>query len=364
MNKKIKNGKNHIEIMKHFRCSVWGEIEVSPLALSIIDTFEMQRLQWIRQTGFAYKVFPTATSSRFEHSLGVYHVTKVIIETLNKTIIEDCDKIDHRTKELITIVALVHDLGHGPFSHLFDTFLSKQKSSSSEIPKLHEQRSCFIFCRMVQKYNLDFRPKEVEWICRRILTPPFDKWYDTLVSNPYSSFDTDKIDYLKRDANHFGLHCSFDFDRILKNIRIIEGRLCFCEKIKMEIDKFFIMREEMHRSIYRHPTVQKFDTQFLELLSRYATFDYDTLDSFLLLHDAKLLDLLPLPQRIEFETRSWKTFHEPFHVVDYYDEQREIAMINLLWYCRKYPQTYFFWKSKYPESILKDDSLKNTAIDL
>ena len=160
MNKKSKLKKSHIEIMKHFRCSVWGEIEVSPLALSIIDTFEMQRLQWIRQTGFAFKVFPTATSSRFEHSLGVYHVTKLVIDALDKTITNDDDRIDDRTKELITIVGLIHDIGHGPFSHLFDTFLSKQDPSFVKIPKLHEERSCCIFRNMVQKYNLDFQPND------------------------------------------------------------------------------------------------------------------------------------------------------------------------------------------------------------
>ena len=75
-------------MVKNFRCSIWGDIEVSQLALSIIDTWEFQRLHYIKQTSLAYKVFPTATSSRFEHSLGVYHITKVIIEHLEKDI--DC----------------------------------------------------------------------------------------------------------------------------------------------------------------------------------------------------------------------------------------------------------------------------------
>ena len=104
---------------KNFRCSIWGEIEVSSLALSIIDTWEFQRLHYIKQTGLAYKVFPTATSSRFEHSIGVYHITKIMIEHLEKSV-EDENKLNNREKELLCIVGLVHDIGHGPFSHLFD----------------------------------------------------------------------------------------------------------------------------------------------------------------------------------------------------------------------------------------------------
>ena len=68
--------------MKQFHCSIWGEIEVSDLALSIIDTFIFQRLHYIKQTGLAYKVFPNAIGTRFAHSLGVYHLTKTIINEI------------------------------------------------------------------------------------------------------------------------------------------------------------------------------------------------------------------------------------------------------------------------------------------
>ena len=64
--------------MKHFRDSIWGEIILSNLAVSIIDTRHFQHLHHIRQTGAAYKVFPSANTTRFEHSIGVYHITKMI----------------------------------------------------------------------------------------------------------------------------------------------------------------------------------------------------------------------------------------------------------------------------------------------
>ena len=148
--------------MKNFRCSIWGDIEVSPLALSIIDTWEFQRLHYIKQTGFAYKIFPSATSSRFEHSIGVYHITKYIINHLQKNI--DCqDQLSERDVDLISIIGLVHDLGHGPFSHTFDYWLKTQNSTI--IPRDHEERSVLVLKRVALKYKIDMTKEEVEWIC-------------------------------------------------------------------------------------------------------------------------------------------------------------------------------------------------------
>lgn len=323
--------------MKHFRCSVWGEIEVSELAMSIIDTWEMQRLHYIKQTGFAYKVFPTATSSRFEHSIGVYHVTKEIMLVLEKNL-PFSERLSERKKELISIVSLIHDLGHGPYSHLFDRFLENYPNPG--ISKEHETRSCDIFRNMVSKYNLEFSSDEVDWICTRIICPPYDMWYDTLVYNPYSSFDTDKLDYLIRDAKHFGYQCSFDFDRIMKNIRIIHDRLCFCERIQNNVEQLFTMRDDMHQSIYRHPTIQKFDQKFLSLLtpSRVAL---ESMDDFLHLTDQSLLDCIPWKERTSFETRQWPEFATQ-KCVHYRDFQKKIAMENLPWFSRKNPTKYFF----------------------
>lgn len=323
--------------MKHFRCSVWGEIEVSELALSIIDTWEMQRLHYIKQTGFAYKVFPTATSSRFEHSLGVYHITKEMISMVEKKL-PVSERLSERKKELISIVGLLHDVGHGPYSHLFDRFLEQYPNPGLSIH--HEKRSCDIFRRMVLHYDLKFSNEEVEWICVRILSPPYDMWYDTLVCNPYSSFDTDKIDYLIRDARHFGYQCTFDLDRIMKNIRIIHERLCFCERIQKNVEQLFSMREDMHQSIYRHPTIQKFDEKFLSLLST-CNFHLQSLDDFLRLTDHTLLEKIPWEQRVKLETRQWPEFtkHQPSF---YSDSQKKIAMENLPWFSRKTPTKYFF----------------------
>lgn len=327
--------------MKNFRCSIWGDIEVSPLALSIIDTWEFQRLHYIKQTGFAYKIFPTATSSRFEHSIGVYHITKYIINHLQKNI--DChDQLSERDVDLISIIGLVHDLGHGPFSHTFDYWLKMQKNII--IPQDHEERSVSILRYIAQKYKIDITKEEVEWICTRITNPPNEKWYDTLVCNPYSSFDTDKLDYLIRDARHFGFHCGFDFNRIIQNMKIIKNKVCFCDRVYGDVEKLFNTREEMHRSIYRHPTIEKFQEQFLHLLNL-SKYKIASLEEFLNLNDVILLQKIPLHSRMELETRRWENFHTTRTNAVFHDNQKEKALQNILWYKRKEPTKYFLIKN-------------------
>ena len=327
--------------MKNFRCSIWGDIEVTPLALSIIDTWEFQRLHYIKQTGFAYKIFPSATSSRFEHSIGVYYITKYIINHLQKNI--DCqDQLSERDVDLISIIGLVHDLGHGPFSHTFDHWLKTQDSTM--IAKDHEERSVVILKRISQKYKIDITKEEVEWICKRITSPPNEKWYDTLVCNPYSSFDTDKLDYLIRDARHFGFHCGFDFNRIIQNMKVIQNKLCFCDRVYSDVEKLFNMREEMHRSIYRHPTIEKFQDQFLHLLNT-SNYTIASLEEFLNLNDVILLHKIPFHHRMELETRRWTNFHAERVNVIFHDNQKEKALQNILWYKRKEPTKYFLIKN-------------------
>jgi len=320
--------------MKQFHCSIWGEIEVSDLALSIIDTFIFQRLHYIKQTGLAYKVFPNAIGTRFAHSLGVYHLTKTIINEIqlkNKEI-----EISERKKELVAIVGLIHDLGHGPFSHLFDKWLEEKQPPCEGIAKEHEQRSIDLFKILVKNYNIQLSEEEVNWICQRIHNPPNNDWYDTLVCNPYSSFDTDKLDYIIRDSFYFGLSHGININRILKNILVIDNKLCFCERIQDEIQTLFILREKMHRSIYRHPTIEKIQHFLLQQLFPLSIKDYN---DFLNWNDVYVLMKIPEKKWIQLEERKFKhSFHQK---IVFNDKQKDIAFKNLWFYNRKDPTHCF-----------------------
>ncbi|NDC55141.1 MAG: HD domain-containing protein [Planctomycetia bacterium] len=268
-----------IENNKIIHCSVWGDIEISPLAKKIIDTPAFQRLHYIRQGGFAYKVFPSSNCSRFEHSIGVYHLVKLFVNTILQKQPEYA--MTPRTIELLAIVGLIHDIGHGPFSHVFDRLLEcnfqemKKKNGKDEKKYesllTHEERCIWLFRYMIVKYDIPLSFPEIEFITEKIKNPSHYRWYDTLIHNPYSSFDLDKIDYLTRDSLHFGLKRSIDISRILQNCRVIkikeENRtvLCFCERIVDEIKFVFECRKQMYACIYKHPKIRFYEDLFIFL---------------------------------------------------------------------------------------------------
>ena len=107
---------------KVVRGPIHGYIRLDDLAIDILDTREMQRLRRIRQLGFSYLVYPGANHTRFEHSLGVFHLTSVLLEHLN---------VREETEELLA-AALIHDIGHGPYSHVSEPLIRKFTGKSHE----------------------------------------------------------------------------------------------------------------------------------------------------------------------------------------------------------------------------------------
>ena len=140
---------------KYFQDSIHGNIKLSNLAVQIIDTYEFQRLKNIKQLGSVFYVFHTAMN------IGVAYLGRLMIEKIkmiNKDInITDSDILN------IEIAGLCHDLGHGPFSHLFDNFL-EEVFPDNKLNK-HEERSCLLLELIIKKYNLkisDFNLSEIK----------------------------------------------------------------------------------------------------------------------------------------------------------------------------------------------------------
>ena len=131
---------------------IHGVISIDPLAKKIIDTVEFQRLRNIKQLGCCYYVFPGASHNRFEHSLGVYHLSSKYISILNSK----GEYINDNERKCIKIAALIHDIGHGPFSHLFDDILPKDINHEySKYPKhyLHLWYASRIGRRIHNRYH-------------------------------------------------------------------------------------------------------------------------------------------------------------------------------------------------------------------
>jgi len=249
--------------MKIIRDNIWGDISFSDIALKWIDTDEFQRLHNIRQTGLAYRVFPTATTTRFAHSLGVYHVLKSLLENLQLHQPDVIYELGGEKLEWICLAGLLHDIGHGPFSHSFDDYLLKK----GESVMTHEARSIQIILYMNNKYG--FLPLEaIAFIASLIKPLPTDKkrWFSHLVHNPEGGVDVDKMDYLVRDNHQFGLCMSVDVMRIIKNCRVIDDILCFRDKVQDEIWSLFLIRHRLHSTIYRHPRISKFEKEIHSIL--------------------------------------------------------------------------------------------------
>lgn len=254
----------------YFYDKIYGSIEITDLAKSIIDTSEFQRLRRIHQTGVLLFLFPSANHTRFEHSIGVYHLAR----TFTKNLLEDYYiKNKNRLIELIGIAGLVHDLGHLAFSHLFESFLKNQNIKFN-----HEELSQILFRYICDKYKLNITKDEIEMIIQ--LIHPKEKWIDgfiwcdenigtwifQIVANPINGLDVDKFDYLVRDSMSCGFNVKFDCDRIIKMSKIIENQLVYPWKLRYNLFEVFLTRYQLHQQLYKHKTVKGIELVIIKIL--------------------------------------------------------------------------------------------------
>jgi HD superfamily phosphohydrolase len=260
--------------------NIHGYINLDPISSAIIDTPIFQRLRNIHQTGIMYLVFPTANHSRFEHSIGTYHLATQMISNIAKKQPEL--KITEEIIQLVGIAGLTHDLGHLLFSHLFDDMFINKLSNIKEIENqtsntYHENRSKFLLCYMVNKYSIDLNkdqlkvigdlinPKESEywkWKSKYQL----GKWLFQIISNPLNSIDVDKFDYLTRDTKAVGLKFGFDYSRLIFDARVIDNKICYSTKCSEDLYQMFFIRYRLHRQFYNHKSVKAIEILLVNLL--------------------------------------------------------------------------------------------------
>ena len=264
---------------------IHGNIVIEGLAQKIIDTEEFQRLRNIKQLGCCNFVFPGAVHTRFEHSIGVYHLAKKYIDILNKK----KEYFTPREKECISIAGLIHDIGHGPYSHLFDELFSKDKN--------HEYRSGELFKRMNEKYKLGFNPDEIQSIIhfiypKNVSINPEEKYKYQIISNN-NGIDVDRFDYLMRDIKMTGLNYGIEYERIMNHSRIENNEIIYSEKVKTNIDEFFRIRFIMYKEVYNHRTVRGIEfmmKDFIKIFSGLHSIDdviqKDQWDKFIQLNDS------------------------------------------------------------------------------
>jgi len=278
---------------------IHGLISVCPLAKKIIDTEEFQRLRNIKQLGCCYYVFPGASHNRFEHSIGVYHLAKKYINILNQH-----KEFTDRDILCISIAGLIHDIGHGPFSHLFDEIVPEEKN--------HEYRSGQLITRMNQTYNLGFSDAEINFMIQIIYPTnrqdPKQYLYQ-IISNK-NGIDVDRFDYLSRDIKMIGLNYGIECERIMNHSKIENNEIIFSDKVKINIEDYFNTRFIMYKEVYNHNTVRGIEhmiKQFLylvnDIFSIYDTVHNDIWDAFIQFNDnileyPKIMNI-PLSKELE-----------------------------------------------------------------
>uniref|UniRef100_A0A3P8XBP8 Deoxynucleoside triphosphate triphosphohydrolase SAMHD1 n=1 Tax=Esox lucius TaxID=8010 RepID=A0A3P8XBP8_ESOLU len=269
------------ENIKVFNDPIHGHIEMHPLLVRIIDTPQFQRLRHIKQLGGTYFVFPGASHNRFEHSIGVGHLAGRLVQELNERQPELL--ITRRDILCVQIAGLCHDLGHGPFSHMFDGMFIPKIHPGSKWK--HEKASLDMFDHLVQVNNLESVMKEhglvlpddlvfiKEQIAGPLDTDTLNQWKEKsflyeIVSNKRNGIDVDKWDYFARDCYHLGIQNNFDYCRFLKFARVceVDGKKLICTRDK-EVGNLYDMfhtRNCLHRRAYQHKVGNIIETMITE----------------------------------------------------------------------------------------------------
>ncbi len=247
--------------MKLIRDSVHGNLYLNDFEIKLVDTPQMQRLRRIKQLGFTYLVYPGANHSRFEHSIGTLHIASQIADNIG---------LDDHEKQLVRSAALLHDVGHGPFSHVSERVLDSP----------HE----YLTSRVIRESSLfDILSENSD---------P-DEVIDLINGNGLlgqiisGELDADRMDYLIRDSHYTGVaYGMIDTGRLIHSIRL-ENNLIVESKGIQAAESALIARYLMYPSVYQHHTTRIINSMFrrcmkwlfeAEIVDPKTIYEYDDSD--------------------------------------------------------------------------------------
>lgn len=237
-----------------FRDAIHGYIKVDYLPIwRLINSCEVQRLRRIKQLGGTYMVFQSAEHTRFVHSLGVYQVIRNMISLDQvKGHLSDYDKL------CVLCAGLLHDIGHGPFSHAFESCFDLSHEDMTARMILEESEVHEIL--MAVDPHL---PEDVAHIIQKKNTKPL------LIQMVSSQLDGDRMDYLLRDSYCAGVtYGQFDMSRILRTMRIKDNRIVFKESGVQAIENYILARYHMYWQVYYHPTARSYEHLLHSIIMR------------------------------------------------------------------------------------------------
>jgi HD superfamily phosphohydrolase len=229
---------------------VYGFITIpSDLVYDLIQHPYVQRLRYIKQLGMTHLVYPGALHTRFHHALGAMHLMGLALETIKSK----GQAISYAEEEAVTIAILLHDIGHGPFSHALEHTIVDGVS--------HEHISTLL----MDNLNREFDGRLV--LALDIFNNRYHKKF--LYQLVSGQLDLDRMDYLNRDSFFTGVSEGvISFDRIIKMLDVVDDQLVVEEKGIYSIEKFLIARRLMYWQVYLHKTVIAAEQMLVKILER------------------------------------------------------------------------------------------------
>lgn len=242
------------------RDPLWNNITLDPLALRLVDTRAFQRLRCVRQLGLAYLVYPGATHTRFEHALGAYHLARRTLALLEQRG-PGWDAVAGDAP-VVAVAALLHDIGHYPFSHALEEIGAPH----------HEDVASAVLLRgdVADVLRRDVAPDAPERVIA-LIRGRSDSPLQGLISG---SLDLDKIEYLKRDALMCGVpYGEIDVDRLIHGLTPVidpaTGRLTIgvAEKALSALESLLFAKYQMYRNVYWHHAVRSATAMYKRLVA-------------------------------------------------------------------------------------------------
>ena len=234
------------------RDPLWNNIRLEPEALAVVDTPAVQRLRYVRQLGHAFLVYPGATHTRFEHALGTYHLARRVLAQLDEI---EGRRADPAEGLAVRIAALLHDIGHYPFSHALE---------EAGLPH-HED----LAARHLTTGPLAAVLERLGLSAARLLPLIQGKSPSPLGGIVAGSLDVDKLDYLSRDATMCGVpYGVIDVDRLLTSLTLADGRLSLHAKGLAALESLLFAKYQMYRNVYWHHAVRSATAMFKRLVRR------------------------------------------------------------------------------------------------
>ncbi|MDR9429944.1 MAG: HD domain-containing protein [Natronomonas sp.] len=263
--------------------SVHDHITVEGVAAELLDTPPVQRLRRLKQLGTVGLVYPSANHTRFEHSLGVYHLADAALDGLG---------IEGAQAERLRAAAILHDVGHTPFSHNIESIIARLTGRMhDEVDDLLEEGE---IARVLALHDID--PGAVADLIAG------DGEFGQLVSG---ELDVDRMDYLVRDAHHTGVpYGTIDTGRLIRELRFVDGELVLGEGNVQTAESLLVARALMNPVVYNHHVARISKAMLRQATERLLETEETTAETLRRMDDAALrVALRSCPETAAFATR-------------------------------------------------------------